>query len=90
MIISNSKNLDSSIQNSKLNKVNSFNESILPSISSNKHSENANKFSSNGKNINNNYTYSMNVTSEKNMIKSSKNSYNNSIIFRSIENSIKI
>ena len=88
MIISNSKNLDSSIQNSKLNKVNSFNESILPSISSNKHSENANKFSTNGKNINNNYTYSMNVTSEKNMIKSSKNSYNNSIIFRSIENSI--
>ena len=79
--------LDNKNKSPKLKKLNSPNESFLPSISSGKISQKENKDSSNIKNlVNNNYSYSINGNTEKNLAKSSLNSVNNSKIMFNIFN----
>ena len=79
--------LDNKNKSPKLKKLNSPNDSFLPSISSGKISQKENKDSSNIKNlVNNNYSYSINGSTEKNLAKSSLNSVNNSKIMFNIFN----
>ena len=79
--------LDNNNKSPKLKKLNSPNDSFLPSISSGKISQKENKDSSNIKNlVNNNYSYSINGSTEKNLAKSSLNSVNNSKIMFNIFN----
>ena len=79
--------LDNKNKSPKLKKLNSPNDSFLPSISSGKISQKENKDSSNIKNlVNNNYSYSINGSTEKNIAKSSLNSVNNSKIMFNIFN----
>ena len=78
---------DNKNKSPKLKKLNSPNDSFLPSISSGKISQKENKDSSNIKNlVNNNYSYSINGNTEKNLAKSSLNSVNNSKIMFNIFN----
>ena len=89
IVIDNKSNiiLDNKNQSPKLKKLNSPNDSFLPSISSGKISQKENKNSSNIKNlVNNNYSYSINGSNEKNLVKSSLNSVNNSKILFNIFN----
>lgn len=79
--------IDNKNKSPKLKKLNSPNDSFLPSISSGKISQKENKDSSNIKNlVNNNYSYSINGSTEKNLAKSSLNSVNNSKIMFNIFN----
>ena len=79
--------LDNKNKSPKLKKLNSPNDSFLPSISSGKISQKENKDSSNIKNlVNNNYSYSINGSTEKNLAKSSLNSVNNPKIMFNIFN----
>ena len=79
--------LDNKNKSPKLKKLNSPNDSFLPSISSGKISQKENKDSSNIKNlVNNNYSFSINGSTEKNLAKSSLNSVNNSKIMFNIFN----
>ena len=73
---------NNTIKNQKLNKTNNSIDYNLPSISTGKVSEKGNKNTSNIKNlVYNNYSYSINQSTEKNPAKININSINSKILF---------